>query len=62
MSVYEFPNETAAEAWTTAMSWNDEDVCRVGYLTLTWTTCDQQRTPIATREQLCGLTQSMAPA
>lgn len=62
VSVYEFPNETAADAWATAMSWNDEDACRVGYLTLTWTTRDQQRTPIATREQLCSLTQSMVLA
>ncbi|MGR7002416.1 hypothetical protein ACU686_37740 [Yinghuangia aomiensis] len=62
VSVYEFPNETAAATWATAMSLNDEDSCRVGYLTLTWTTRDQQQTPLATRDQLCGLTQSMVLA
>lgn len=62
VSVYEFPNETVADAWATAMSWNDEDACRVGYLTLVWTTRNQQRTPVTTRDQLCSLTQSTVPA
>lgn len=62
VSVYEFPDESAAAEWGAAMSWNDEDACRVGYLTLTWTTRDQHRTPAAARERLCGLTQSMVLA
>ncbi|NUS54786.1 MAG: hypothetical protein HOV66_07970 [Streptomycetaceae bacterium] len=62
VSVYEFANETAAATWGTAMSLNNEDACQIGYLTLTWTTRNQQRTPVTTRDQLCGLTQSMVLA
>lgn len=62
VSVYEFPNGTAAATWATAMSLDDETSCQVGYLALTWTTRNQHRTPLATRDQLCGLTQSMVLA